>query len=36
MSLAVPNLVPVQLAAGITPADAGVDGVVWRIRGHTD
>ena len=35
MKIAQPNLVPVQLDPGITPADAGYADVVWRILGHT-
>jgi quercetin dioxygenase-like cupin family protein len=35
MKLAAPNRSPVSLDPGITPAGAGLDGVVWRILGHT-
>ncbi len=35
MQRALPNLVPVQLDPGITPADGAIDDVVWNILGHT-
>jgi quercetin dioxygenase-like cupin family protein len=35
MKLATPEFVKVQLDAGITPANTGVDDVVWNILGHT-
>jgi uncharacterized cupin superfamily protein len=35
MKFASPNLAPITLVPGITPAGGGIDDVVWRILGHT-